>query len=108
VGGACGVRAATALRVALYYRVTQWDRSLPFAGLALLLAAIYAVATETLVQRERRPGTMAAGGIFATGALAALALALTFALEKGWLTVALALMVPGPPSVAGLRPVPRM
>jgi len=103
---ASGVLAPTALLVALYYRVTQWDRSLPFAGLALLLAAIYAVATETLVQRERRPGTMAAGGIFATGALAALALALTFALEKGWLTVALALMVPGAAWVAGQRPIP--
>jgi hypothetical protein len=45
-----------ALLVALYYRVTQWDRSLPFAGLALLLAAIYGVATEALVQRENGPG----------------------------------------------------
>jgi uncharacterized membrane protein len=72
----------------------------------LLLATIYAVAIETLVQRERRPGTMAAGGIFATGSLAALALALTFALEKGWLTVALALMVPGAAWVADQRPIP--
>src|SRR5262249_41687746 len=101
-----GVLAPTALLVALYYRVTQWDRSLPFAGLALLLSAIYGAATETLVQREQRPGTMAAGGIFATGSLAALALALTFALEKGWLTVALALMVPGAAWVAGQRPIP--
>ena len=44
--------------------------------------------------------------IFATGAVAALALALTFALEKGWLTVALALMVPGIAWVAEKRPLP--
>jgi uncharacterized membrane protein len=100
------VFAPTALLVALYYRVTQWDRSLPFAALALLLAAIYGVVTETLVQREQRPGTMASSGIFATGALAALALALTFALEKGWLTVALALMVPAAAWVAEQRPIP--
>jgi uncharacterized membrane protein len=47
-----------------------------------------------------------AAAIFATGAIAALALALTFALEKGWLTVALALMVPGTAYVAEKRPLP--
>jgi uncharacterized membrane protein len=98
--------APTALLIALYYRVTQWDRSLPFAGLALLLAAIYGVATERLGQREQRPATMASSGIFATGTLAGLALAFTFALEKGWLTVALALMVPGAAWVAEQRPIP--
>jgi uncharacterized membrane protein len=76
---ASGVFAPLAMLVALYYRIAELDRSLPFAGLALLLAAIFAVATETLVQREQRPGTMAAGAIFATGSLAALALAFTFA-----------------------------
>ena len=42
----------------------------------------------------------------ATGALAALALAFTFALEKGWLTVALALMAPGAAWIAEKRPLP--
>jgi uncharacterized membrane protein len=79
---------------------------LPFAGFALLLAAIYAVATETLVQRQPRPGLLASSAMFATGTLAALALALTFALEKGWLTIGLALMVPGAAWVAEKRPLP--
>ncbi len=92
--------------VALYYRITGFDRSLPFAGLALLLGAIFALATETLVQRERRPGLLAAGAMFATGTLAALALALTLALEKGWLTIGLALMVPGAAWIAEKRPLP--
>jgi uncharacterized membrane protein len=53
---ASGVFVPLAMLVALYYRIAGLDQSLPFAGLALLLAAIYGVATETLVQRESRPG----------------------------------------------------
>jgi uncharacterized membrane protein len=103
---ASGVFAPLAMLIALYYRIAGLDRSLPFAGLALLLAAIYALATETLIQRDNRPGIVAASAMFATGALAALALALTFGLEKGWLTVGLALMAPGAAWVAEKRPLP--
>jgi uncharacterized membrane protein len=103
---ASGVFTPLAMLVALYYRIAGLDRSLPFAGLALLLAAIYALATENLIRRDGRPGIMAASAMFATGALAALALALTFALEKGWLTVGLALMAPGAAWVAQKRPLP--
>src|SRR5207253_10287863 len=46
--------------------------------------------------------------IFAIGAVGALALALTMALEKGWLTVALALMVAGIAWVADKRPLPAL
>src|SRR5262249_27000089 len=45
---------------------------------------------------------------FATGAVAALALALTMALERGWLTIALALMVPGVAWVSLQRPLPAL
>src|ERR1700722_19071201 len=103
---AAAVLAPLAMLVALYYRIAQLDRSLPFAALALLVAAIFALATETLVKREPRPGVMAASAMFATGTLGALALALTFALEKGWLTIALALMVPGIAWVVEQRPLP--
>ncbi len=103
---AAAVFAPLAMLVALYYRIAQLDRSLPFAALALLVAAIFGLATETLVKREPRPGVMAAGAMFATGTLGALALALTFALEKGWLTIALALTVPGIAWVAEQRPLP--
>ena len=103
---AAAVFAPLAMLVALYYRIAQLDRSLPFAALALLVAAIFALATETLVKREPRPGVMAASAMFATGTLGALALALTFALEKGWLTIALALTVPGIAWVAEQRPLP--
>jgi uncharacterized membrane protein len=103
---AAGVLTPLAMLVALYYRVAALDRSVPFAVLALLLAGIYALATEMLVKRPPRPGLMASAAMFATGALAALALALTMALEKGWLTVGLALMVPGAAWVAEKRPLP--
>ena len=103
---AAAVFAPLAMLVAPYYRIAQLDRSLPFAALALLVAAIFPLATEALVKREPRPGLMAAGAMFATGTLGALALALTFALEKGWLTIALALTVPGIAWVAEQRPLP--
>jgi uncharacterized membrane protein len=103
--GAAAVFAPLAMLVALYYRIAQLDRSLPFAALALLVAAIFGLATETLTKREPRPGVMAASAMFATGTLGALALALTFALEKGWLTIALALTVPGIAWVVEQRPL---
>jgi uncharacterized membrane protein len=103
---AAGVFAALAILAALYYRVANFERSIPFAGLALVLAAIGAWASETLHKRPPRPGQATAVAIFATGTVAALALAMTMALERGWLTVALALIVPGIAWIADKRPVP--
>lgn len=105
---ASAVFAPIAILIALYYRVAGFERSIPFAGIALLAAALYATATEALGKREPRPGIAAAQAIFATGAIAALALAFTFALEKGWLTVGLALMVPGIAYVCDKRPLPAL
>jgi uncharacterized membrane protein len=96
------------LLITLYYRITQFDRSLPFAGVALLLAALFAAATEMLWKRAPRPGSAAAGALFATGTVASLALTLTFALEKGWLTIGLSLMVPGVAWIAERRPLPML
>jgi len=95
-----------ALLIALYYRVTDFAPSIPFAGIALLTAALFGVATELLSKREPRPGLAAATAIFASGAAATVALALTFALERGALTIGLALMAPGIALVAEKRPLP--
>jgi uncharacterized membrane protein len=103
---ATGVLAPLAILVALYYRIAGLDRSIPFAGLALLLAAWFAVAAEQLTRRQARPGIAAAAALHAAGSAAALALTLTFALEKGWLTIGLALMAPGIAWVAEKRPLP--
>jgi uncharacterized membrane protein len=106
VWSACAVATPLLILIALYYRIYGFERSIPFAGLALLLAALYALATEWLSKREPRPGLDVAAALFAVGTVAALALALTLALEKGWLTVALALMVPGIAYIAERRPLP--
>ena len=95
-----------ALLVALYARIAHLDRSIPFAILAVLLAAAFGFATETLSRRDSRPGLAITIALFATGTLGALALALTFALDKGWLTIALALMSLGTAWIATRRPIP--
>jgi uncharacterized membrane protein len=105
---AAAVFTPIALLAALYFRIAGFEPSIPFAAAALLLGALYAFATEDLDKRAPRPGSAAASAIFATGAVAALALALTLALERGWLTVALALMVPGIAWVSDKRPLPAL
>jgi uncharacterized membrane protein len=97
-----------AVLAALYYRIAKLEPSIPFALTALILSALYALAVERLDKRPPRPGLAGAAALFATGAVAAFALALTMALEKGWLTVALALMVPGIAWVADRRPLPAL
>ena len=106
IWSAAAVFTPLALLVALYARIAHLDRSIPFAILAVMLAAAYAAATEILTKRDDRPGLQASIALFATGALASLALALTFALEKGWLTIALALMSAGTAWISMQRPIP--
>jgi uncharacterized membrane protein len=112
VWSATSVFVPLALLAALYGRIAHLDRSIPFAILAVLLGAAYAAATEILAKRDDRPardtgpGMQAAVALYATGTLAALALALTFALEKGWLTIALALMSAGTAWISLQRPIP--
>ena len=103
---ATGVFTPLALLIALYARIAHLDRSIPFAILAVMLAAAYGAATETLTKGDNRPGLPISIALFATGALGALALALTFALEKGWLTIALALMSMGTAWISMQRPIP--
>src|SRR5258708_6439144 len=106
IWSAAAVFTPLALLIALYARIAPLDRSIPFAILAVMLAAAYGAATEALARRDNRPGLPISIALFATGALGALALALTFALEKGWLTIALALMSMGTAWISMQRPVP--
>jgi uncharacterized membrane protein len=105
---ATGVLTPVIVLIALYYGIVDFERSIPFAAIALLLAILFAIATETLGKRDIRPGGAAATAIYACGGVAALALALTFALEKGWLTVSLSLMVPGIAWISTQRPLPML
>jgi uncharacterized membrane protein len=94
------------LLIATYAHIAHLDRSIPFAIVAIALAGAFGYATEQLSKREPRPGQTIAAALFATGTLAALALAFTFALDKGWLTIALALMSLGTAWISLQRPVP--
>ncbi len=106
IWSAAAVFTPLALLIALYARIAHLDRSISFAILAVMLAAAYGAATEALARRDNRPGLPISIALFATGALGALALALTFALEKGWLTIALALMSMGTAWISMQRPIP--
>ena len=103
---ATAVFVPLALLIALYARIAHLDRSIPFAILAVILAAAFGAATESLARRDNRTGVVIATALFATGTLGALALALTFALEKGWLTIALAMMSAGTAWISLQRPIP--
>jgi uncharacterized membrane protein len=106
IWSAAAVFTPLALLIALYARIAHLDRSVPFAILAVVIAAAYGAATETLARRDNRPGLAISTALFATGTLGALALALTFALERGWLTIALALMSMGSAWISMQRPIP--
>jgi uncharacterized membrane protein len=106
IWSASGVAVPIVLLIALCARIAHLDRSVPFALIAMVVAGLFAAATEQLANRESRPGQIVATALFATGSLAAIALALTFVLEKGWLTVALALMSLGTAWISLQRPVP--
>lgn len=101
-----GVFVPLALLIASYARMAHLDRSIPFAIVAVLAPGGFAAATELLSKRDPRPGQGIAIALFATGTLGAMALALTFALDKGWLTIALALMALGTAWIAMQRPIP--
>lgn len=103
-----GVVVPIVILIALYLRIANLDRSIPFAALALALAALCGYATELLGKRQPLPGLASAAAIYAAGAVASLALALTFALDKGWLTVGLSLMVPGIAWISERRPLPAL
>lgn len=90
--GAATVGPLLAL-LAAYWRVAEFERSLSFALVSGGLAVAFITAARWLTRQENAesvPIRLALGTV-ASAALAALALGLTFALDKGMLTVAFAL-----------------
>ena len=95
--------------VIAYLRVTQFDISIPFALAGAALAAAFALASERFHHADLAqpsPAWNLAAGAFAAAAIAALAFALTVSLDRGYLTVALALAALGTAYVATLRDIP--
>jgi uncharacterized membrane protein len=94
----------------VYGKVEGFVISPRFAALAMVLAATFGAATEAAhrLRSGRRPGLASASALYAIGALAALAFALTLLLERAWLTLALAVMIAGIAWVYTFRPLPHL
>jgi uncharacterized membrane protein len=104
-----GVVGPLAILVIAYWRITAFDHSISFAVVAALLGLAFAGAVRWLMQQGEPSDAMRLGlGAAASGALAALALGLTFALDKGMLTVAFALMALGTAWVADKTALPAL
>jgi uncharacterized membrane protein len=88
-----------------YWVTTGFATSIPFALVAAGLSMAFAVITERLDREQTDLLGQWSVGAYAAAAVATLALALTMVLEKGWLTVALALMAPGLAIINQLRPI---
>ena len=93
--------------IVAYLRITGFVSSYGFAAISLALAALYAVLTERFARREREGVAIDSipTGVFAAGAIAGVACALTMALSGGILTTALALTALGAAWVQIRRPI---
>lgn len=94
-----------------YLRVTQFDASIPYATAGALLAGLFAYAAAQFHKADltySSPAYNITTGIFAAAAIAALSFALFAALERGYLTVALALAALGAAYVANKRDIPML
>ena len=83
----------TGLVAAAYWRVVAFEPTPVFVALALGTAGLNAVLTELAIRRSQDTAADNRAIAFAaTGTVAALCLGLTILLDKGWLTVSLALL----------------
>lgn len=94
--------------VIVYARISNFNTSIVLALAALALAAAFAagvVVFETASKRARTPALTLGIGALAAAAVAALSLALVFYLDRGALTVAIALTALGTAYVADLKKI---
>lgn len=94
--------------VLVYLRVTQFDHSVRFAVFGTLLAAIYAFAAERFERNEGADKPIAARtgtGALAAASIAAFAFALVVSLDRGYLTVAIALAALGTSYIAAVKDI---
>jgi uncharacterized membrane protein len=78
-----------------FARVKGFDTSLSWGAIGLLAAAAFLFSTNLLRGNSDAPKNDPAIAAFAVGVLGAVALAFTMMLERAWLSVALAMLVPG-------------
>uniref|UniRef100_UPI0021C5B98E DUF2339 domain-containing protein n=1 Tax=Microvirga sp. Mcv34 TaxID=2926016 RepID=UPI0021C5B98E len=94
--------------VAAYWRVTSFEPSLSFAVVAGSLGLAFVLATQWLMHRSGNGAVRLGLGATASAALGALALGLTFALDKGMLTVAFALAALGTAWISERTAIPAL
>ncbi len=100
-----------ALLIVAYWRLTAFDRSIPFAVMAGVLGLVFAGAAGWLRRQDpadESPAIRLAIGAAASAAVAALAAGLTFAFDRGVLTVALSLSALGTAAIAERVRVPAL
>ena len=93
----------------VYLRITQFDHSVRFAVFGTLLAAVYAFAAEWFERNEGADKPIAARtgtGALAAASIAAFAFALVVSLDRGYLTVAIALAALGTSYIAAAKDIP--
>ena len=94
--------------IVAYLRVTQFDTSIAFAIAGAALTVIFAVAAEYFHRADESysvPAYNVAAGAFAAASIAAFAFALVACLERGYLTVALAIAALGTAYVSTQRDI---
>ncbi len=89
-----------------YLRATNFEQDVPFGLVGLAMAALYVGVSDVMFRKGEDEVWGWRSGCYAAAAVISLALAFTILLEKGWLTIALALVCPGLGWVALKRPVP--
>ncbi|MGO4523750.1 DUF2339 domain-containing protein [Microvirga sp. 2MCAF35] len=94
--------------VAAYWRVTNFEHSLSFALVAGVLGLAFVLASQWLMRRSGNGAVRLGLGATASAALGALALGLTFALDKGMLTVAFALGALGTAWISARTAIPAL
>ena len=100
------------LLIITWMKVESFARSYVFFAVGLALLAVFAWIAVTLLATEKTgPETEDESSgwpttIFISGAFATLALSVTIVLEKGFLTIALAMIVPAIAYVHSMRPMP--
>ena len=90
-----------------YLRVTGFDRSIAFAAIAIGLAVVLAACSLLLDKRAEGEGSSRqdalSSGVFAAAAIGTICLGLAFVLDRGFLTMALALAALGSAAIATMR-----
>ncbi len=99
--------AAPVLILAIaFWRIQELKVDIGWALAGLAVAALELLAAERVARQRHERGMAAALGAYAMGTAAAVGFAFAMSLERAWLTVALALLVPAIAAIYQRLPIP--